>query len=97
MTRTPQIDALPGVTPFGLRDTSGEIVIMTSVTEDPDFGGLRFYVEAGGEFDASDYASAYKLNRSEITDRSIKAAQDEASRLYPGQWLLVSHRWECRI
>ena len=97
MTKTPQIDALPGMTPLGFRDVSGDTVLKTRVTEHPDFSGLNFYVEAGGEFDASDYASAYKLERSEITDRSIKAAQDAASGLSPGQWLLVYHRWECRL
>ena len=75
-----------------------QIVLKHRVTEHPDFTGFNFYVDgAEGLFDAGDYASAYKLERSEITDRSIKEVQDAAGGLSPGQWLLVYHRWECRI
>jgi hypothetical protein len=56
-----------------------------------DFGGFRFYVEAGRLFDADDYAAAYKLNRSDIDAQDIHSAQDAAGRLNPGEWLEVTH------
>lgn len=61
-----------------------------TVTE-PDFGGFRFYVEAGRLFDADDYADAYKLNRSDIDAQDIHSAQDAAGRLNEGEWLEVTH------
>lgn len=60
-------------------------------TTAPDFGGFRFFVEAGGLFDADDYAEAYKLNRSDIDAQDIHGAQDAAGRLNPGEWLEVTH------
>lgn len=56
-----------------------------------DFGGFVFHVEAGGEFDADDYAAAYNLNRHEIDPDAIHAAQDAAAQLNPGEWLRVEH------
>lgn len=57
----------------------------------PDFGGFKFYVEAGRMFDADDYADAYKLNRSDIDAQDIHSAQDAAGRLNEGEWLEVTH------
>lgn len=62
-----------------------------STTTTPDFGGFKFYVEAGRLFDADDYADAYKLNRSDIDAQDIHSAQDAAGRLNPGEWLEVTH------
>lgn len=62
-----------------------------ATTTKPDFGGFRFYVEAGRAFDADDYAEAYSLNRADIDAESIHGAQDAASRLAPGEWLEVTH------
>jgi len=60
----------------------------------PDFGGFKFYVEAGKCFDADDYADAYKLNRSDIDAQDIHSAQDAAGRLNNGEWLEVKHEFE---
>lgn len=60
-------------------------------TTQPDFGGFKFYVEAGKLFDADDYADAYKLNRSDIDAQDIHSAQDAAGRLTEGEWLEVTH------
>lgn len=57
----------------------------------PDFGGFRFYVEAGGAFDADAYADAYGLNRADIDAQGIHSAQDAAARLNDGEWLEVTH------
>ncbi len=57
----------------------------------PDFSGFNFYVEAGDAFDADAYTEAYSINRADIDEQSIKAAQDAAARLNPGRWLAVSH------
>ena len=57
----------------------------------PDFGGFKFFVEAGNLFDADDYAEAYNLNRSEISAQDVHSAQDAAGRLNPGEWLEVTH------
>lgn len=62
-----------------------------TTTTAPDFGGFRFYVEAGQLFDADDYAAAYKLNRSDIDAQDVHAAQDAAGHLNPGEWLEVTH------
>jgi hypothetical protein len=58
---------------------------------DPDFGGFKFYVEAGRLFDADDYADACNLNRSNIDAQDIHSAQDAAGRLNDGEWLEVTH------
>jgi hypothetical protein len=58
---------------------------------DPDMSGSRFYVPDGGLFDADDYAQAYRLNRSDIDPKDIRAAQDMAGRLNRGEWLEVIH------
>ena len=60
----------------------------------PDFGGFKFYVEAGRLFDADDYADAYKLNRSDIDAQDIHSAQDAADRLNDDEWLEVTHEAE---
>lgn len=57
----------------------------------PDFGGFKFYVEAGRLFDAGDYAEAYDLSRSDIDEQDIHSAQDAAGRLNDGEWLEVTH------
>lgn len=57
----------------------------------PDFGGFKFYVEAGRLFDADDYADAYKLNRSDIDAQDVHSAQDAAGHLTEGEWLEVTH------
>jgi len=62
-----------------------------STTTTPDFGGFRFYVEAGSVFDAGDFAEAYSLNRSDIDPQDIHSAQDAAAQLNPGEWLEVTH------
>lgn len=62
-----------------------------TVTTTPDFGGFRFFVEAGRLFDADDYANAYDLNRSDIDAQDIHSVQDAAARLNPGEWLEVTH------
>ncbi|HJV73153.1 MAG TPA: hypothetical protein VJ654_02940 [Noviherbaspirillum sp.] len=71
------------------------IRLQTEVTESPDFSGFKFYVEAGREFDLSDYCEAYNLNADDVEEQGhggYKAVQDEAARLYPGEWLAVSHK-----
>lgn len=62
------------------------------VVTDPDFTGFRFYVEAGDVFDADVYAEAYNLHVSaDIDAQDVHSAQDAASRLNTGEWLLVEH------
>lgn len=58
-------------------------------TTSPDFSGFSFYVEAGRMFDADDFSSAYGLNRYDINPDHIHSAQDAASKLGAGEWLLV--------
>lgn len=67
------------------------IALENTVTATPDFSGWRFFVEAGQEFDADVYADAYRINRFDIDDQDIKAAQDAAAGLNPGEWLEVTH------
>jgi hypothetical protein len=71
--------------------TMSEIRLQFKTTTNPDFGGFKFFVEAGNLFDANDYAEAYKLNRSDIDAQDVHSAQDAASRLNPGEWLEVTH------
>jgi len=56
-----------------------------------DLSGFKFYVEAGGQFDALDYAEAYGLNVHDLDPDSVHWAQDAAARLMGGEWLLVEH------
>jgi len=63
--------------------------ITTKITTNPDFSGGLFYVEAGGLFDADDYAEHAGINR--FDQDSVKAAQDKAAQLNDGEWLLVDH------
>jgi len=62
-----------------------------AVTSNPDVGGYRFYVKAGGLFDVSDYAEAYSLNRIAIDADSIKAVQDATGHMSEGEWLEITH------
>jgi hypothetical protein len=57
----------------------------------PDLSGFMFYVESGGVFDVADYADAYNLNPSDIDAQDTHSAQDAASKLIEGEWLLVEH------
>lgn len=74
--------------------TIKNITLETTVTETQDIGGFRFFVKEGDLFDAGAYAESYNLNIADIDDDSIKAAQDKAGGLCPGQWLEVSHEVE---
>ena len=67
------------------------INLITTITTSPDFSGGLFYVKAGSEFDASDYAEHAGLNRHDIDADDIHAAQDKASVLNDGEWMLVDH------
>jgi len=55
------------------------------------FGGFGVYIADGKPFDADFYAMAYNLDRSDIDPQDVHSAQDAASRLKPGEWLLVKH------
>jgi hypothetical protein len=52
-----------------------------TVTQKPDLGGWKFFVEFGQAFAADDYAEAYSLNPHELNPRDVHAAQDAAARL----------------
>jgi len=67
------------------------INLITTITTNPDFSGGLFYVQSGGEFDANDYAEHAGLNRHDIDADDIHAAQDKASGLNDGEWMLVDH------
>lgn len=63
-------------------------------TNKPDFGGFRFYVEAGGVFDVDDFCNAYGLHRRDIDHNDIANAQASASNLAPGEWLEICYEEE---
>jgi len=65
--------------------------ITTKITTNPDFSGGLFYVEAGGLFDADDYAEHAGINRFDLDQDSVKAAVDKSAQLNDGEWLLVDH------
>jgi hypothetical protein len=67
------------------------IVLDCTETQNPDFGGFRFFVEFDRAFFAREYAEAYGLNYYEIDPDSVKMCQDAASRLNPGFWLEITH------
>jgi hypothetical protein len=67
------------------------ISLESKVTIKPDFTGFNFYVEAGSEFDARDYADAFDIDYHEIDQQDIKAVQELASKLHYGWWLEVTH------
>lgn len=67
------------------------IHLSTSVTTDPDFGGFRFFVEAGQSFDAADYVDVYNLNLADLDADDVHAAQEKAAQLNAGEWLEISH------
>ena len=69
--------------------------VQYKVTATPDFGGFSFYVEEGRSFEITDYCDAYGLNRHDFDEESVKAAQNAAAQLNPGQWLEISHEVEC--
>ena len=58
-------------------------------TTAPDFSGFKFFVEAGREFDASDFAGAYDLNRHDMNPDHVHSVQDAAAQLGAGEWLQV--------
>lgn len=65
-----------------------------TTTKNPDFGGWRFFVEAGRLFDVLDYAEAYGIDCNEIDHASVHAVQDATGHLNPGEWLEVTHETE---
>lgn len=67
------------------------VIIETSVTDDPDFSGGLYYVEAGSHFNLLDYCAHAKVRPRDVDQESWQAAQNKAGELFPGQWLLVEH------
>lgn len=67
------------------------IRLITTITTSPDFSSGLFYVQAGSEFDANDYAEHAGLNPHDIDADDSHAAQDKASGLNDDEWMLVGH------
>lgn len=63
----------------------------TVVTNPDSFVGFKYYVKAGDEFDADDYAAAYKLDRADLDAGDVLATRDAAAALMLGEWLTVAH------
>jgi len=68
-----------------------EITLTNRITTIPDFNGFKFFVEEGEFFYPSDYAEAYGIDIEDLNQQAVKAAQNAAARLNPGEWLEISH------
>jgi hypothetical protein len=62
--------------------------IQTRITNNPDFSGLKFYIEAGRDFDQSLYEEVYSVK---LTASNVAKIITELSHLKSGEWLQVSH------
>jgi site-specific DNA-methyltransferase (adenine-specific) len=60
-------------------------------TSNPDLSGFNYFVEAGNDFDAADYAAAYTINRSDIDPDDVQNVQNACARLMDGEWVAVTH------
>jgi hypothetical protein len=47
--------------------------LQCKATTNPDFGGFRFFVEAGRGFDLDDYTEAYALSRGDFLNPNASA------------------------
>jgi len=78
--------------PLTLRKTMNTINLTCTVVTNPDsFVGYEYYVKAGTEFDADDYAAGYKLARRELDSVDVQAVREASSKLRVGECLMVSH------
>lgn len=68
---------------------SNEIKLKWSVVQAIDLSGYGFYVEEGGLFDVADFAEYNNINQYDIDQQDVHSAQDAASKLSGGRFLLV--------
>jgi hypothetical protein len=69
------------------------ITLSRGISTDPDYSGLTYYVPAGEAFDADHFADACCINRGDIDNDDIKATQDRAAQLNPGEWMAVEYQF----
>lgn len=65
------------------------IYLRTSVTTEPDLSGFDYYLQAGDDFDADNFADVFDLALADIDPAAIAAAVTRAAGLADDEWMKV--------